>query len=87
MPWGGDHGPSVVIPGADLALQRHPQLEVILFGDAAQIQPLLDKHPRVKAASRLVHTSVRSYRQWELGERGMHASAWDCLRLKLGVRI
>ncbi len=55
---GGDHGPSVVIPGADLALQRHPQLEVILFGDAAQIEPLLDKHPRVKAASRLVHTSV-----------------------------
>lgn len=55
---GGDHGPPVVIPGADLALLRHPQLEFILFGDAAQIEPLLDKHPRVKAASRLVHTSV-----------------------------
>src|SRR5258705_12113702 len=55
---GGDHGPSVVIPGADLALARHPNAQLLLFGDAAQIEPLLVKHPRVKAASRLVHTSV-----------------------------
>lgn len=55
---GGDHGPSVVIPGADRALAHHPDLELILFGDAAQIEPLLEKHPRVKAASRLVHTNV-----------------------------
>jgi glycerol-3-phosphate acyltransferase PlsX len=55
---GGDHGPSVVIPGAELSLSRHPNLELILFGDAAQIEPLLKKHPRVKAASRLVHTTV-----------------------------
>ena len=55
---GGDHGPSVVIPGAELSLARHPNAELVLFGDAAQIEPLLDRHPRVKAASRLVHTSV-----------------------------
>jgi glycerol-3-phosphate acyltransferase PlsX len=55
---GGDHGASVVIPGAEIALARDPGLELILFGDAAQIEPLLEKHPRVKAASRLVHTSV-----------------------------
>ena len=55
---GGDHGPSVVIPGAELSLSRHPNAELILFGDAAQIEPLLAKHPRVKAASKLVHTSV-----------------------------
>jgi phosphate acyltransferase len=55
---GGDHGPSVVIPGAELSLARHPEAQLLLFGDAAQIEPLLDKHPRVKAASRLVHTSV-----------------------------
>ena len=56
---GGDHGPSVVIPGAELSLARHTNApELILYGDAAQIEPLLEKHPRVKAASRLVHTSV-----------------------------
>jgi glycerol-3-phosphate acyltransferase PlsX len=55
---GGDHGPSVVIPGAELSLARHPDAELILFGDAAQIEPLLKEHPRVKVASRLVHTNV-----------------------------
>ena len=55
---GGDHGPSVVIPGAELSLGRHPDMELILYGNAAEIEPLLAKHPRVKAASRLVHTDV-----------------------------
>jgi glycerol-3-phosphate acyltransferase PlsX len=55
---GGDHGPPVTIPGADLALQRHTDIEFIIFGDAAQIGPLLDAHPRLKAKSRLVHTDV-----------------------------
>jgi phosphate acyltransferase len=55
---GGDHGPSVVIPGAELSLIRHPDMEIILFGDAAAVAPVLDAHPRLKAASRLVHTDV-----------------------------
>jgi glycerol-3-phosphate acyltransferase PlsX len=55
---GGDHGPSVVIPGAEVSLIRHPDTEFVLFGDRAVIEPVLDKHPRMKAASRLVHTDV-----------------------------
>ena len=39
---GGDHGPSVVIPGADLSLARHPDTEFVLVGDRARIEPLLD---------------------------------------------
>ena len=55
---GGDHGPSVVVPGAALALERHPDSDFILFGDQARIEPLLAAQPRLKAASRLVHTDV-----------------------------
>ncbi len=55
---GGDHGPSVVIPGAEIALVRHPDTEFILFGDQSQIAPLLEARPKLKAASRLVHTDV-----------------------------
>jgi glycerol-3-phosphate acyltransferase PlsX len=55
---GGDHGPPVTIPGADFALQRHTDVEFIIFGDQAQVAPLLDAHPRLKAKSRLVHTDV-----------------------------
>ncbi len=55
---GGDHGPSVVVAGADLALSRHPESTFVFFGNAAQIAPLLDARPALKAASRIVHTEV-----------------------------
>lgn len=55
---GGDFGPSVVIPGAEIALSRHRDLEVVLVGDEAQIAPLLSANPRVKARSTLIHTDV-----------------------------
>ena len=55
---GGDHGPSVVVHGAALALERHPRTRFILFGDRAQIEPLLDKHPALKAAAEVRHTDV-----------------------------
>lgn len=55
---GGDYGPSVVIPGAEIALSHHPDIEFILVGDEAQIAPLLAANRRVKAHSRIVHTDV-----------------------------
>jgi phosphate acyltransferase len=55
---GGDHGPRVVVPGAELSLIRHPDTEFLLFGDRALVEPELATHPRIKAASRLVHTDV-----------------------------
>jgi phosphate acyltransferase len=55
---GGDHGPSVVIPGADLSLTRHPDTEFVLVGDQAKINPLLESYPKLKARSRVVHTDI-----------------------------
>jgi glycerol-3-phosphate acyltransferase PlsX len=55
---GGDHGASVVVPAAELALIRHPDIEFTLFGDTAVVEPLLAAHPRLKANAKLVHTDV-----------------------------
>ncbi len=55
---GGDVGASVVIPGAAISLNRHPDTEFLLFGDRALIDAELDKHPALKAASRVIHTDV-----------------------------
>ena len=55
---GGDFGASVVIPGAAISLTRHPDSEFLLFGDRALIDPQLEKHPAMKAASRVIHTDV-----------------------------
>jgi glycerol-3-phosphate acyltransferase PlsX len=55
---GGDHGPGVVVAGAELALSRHPDSEFLLFGNASLIAPLLDARPELSARSRLTHTEV-----------------------------
>jgi glycerol-3-phosphate acyltransferase PlsX len=55
---GGDHGASVVVPGAEVALARHPDIEFVLFGDGAVVEPLIASRPRLKAASRFVHTDI-----------------------------
>ncbi|MEJ2432861.1 MAG: phosphate acyltransferase PlsX [Pseudolabrys sp.] len=47
---------SVVLPGADISLIRHPDIEYVLFGDRAAVEPLLEGLPRLKAKARLVHT-------------------------------
>src|SRR5437588_6983272 len=55
---GGDHGAAVIVPGAELSLGRHPDIEFLLFGDRAAIEPLLAGSARLAAAARVVHTDV-----------------------------
>src|SRR4029079_9656027 len=55
---GGDVGRPVVIPGAAMALRRHPETEFLLVGNRALIEPELERQPALKAASRVIHTDV-----------------------------
>jgi glycerol-3-phosphate acyltransferase PlsX len=55
---GGDHGPAVVVAGADLALTRHPEIEFLFFGNTALVAPLVDARPALKSASKLIHTDI-----------------------------
>src|SRR5438874_7660179 len=53
---GGDHAPGMVLKGADIALVRHPDTRFLLFGNEAQIMPLLSKLPQLGKAATLHHT-------------------------------
>jgi len=55
---GGDHGASVVVPGAEVSLGRRPDMEFVFFGDRAVVEPLIASRPRLKAVSRFVHTDI-----------------------------
>ncbi len=55
---GGDQGPEMVVPGALLALERHPNLRLLLFGDQARIAPLLGKQPALAGRTTIVHSDV-----------------------------
>ncbi len=55
---GGDHGPSVVIPAAAIALIRHPEARFLLVGDRTRIEPELKAHPALATKAELIHTDV-----------------------------
>ena len=48
---GGDDGPATVIPGAEIALERRPDIRFVLFGDEKVVAPILAAHPKVAAVS------------------------------------
>ena len=54
---GGDRAPDVVLRGADLALERHPGTQFLLFGAENRIAPLLAQLPRVAQAATVHHTN------------------------------
>jgi phosphate acyltransferase len=55
---GGDHGPAVVVAGAELALAHYPESEFLFFGNTALVEPLVARRPALQSASRLVHAEI-----------------------------
>jgi phosphate acyltransferase len=55
---GGDHGPGVVVAGAELALARCPESEFLFFGNSSLVGPLVAERPTLKSVARLVHAEV-----------------------------
>ncbi len=51
---GGDHGPSVVIAGAERSRRRYPELRFVLHGEADAVLPELEKYPKLKEASEFI---------------------------------
>ena len=57
---GGDHGPSVAVPGVALALARLAgrPARFLLHGDSAKIEAELAKHPAARALCEVRHTDL-----------------------------
>lgn len=53
---GGDAGPEMVIAGAAMARERYPKATFLIFGDEAQVRPVLERYPLLAAVSDLRHT-------------------------------
>lgn len=53
---GGDDAPGIVIGGLALEVIRQPNVRYLLHGDEARIAPLVEAHPALKKACRIVHT-------------------------------
>ena len=55
---GGDHGPSVVVPAAAIALERRPDTRFVLFGDEKIVAPLVATRAALAARSTVIHCDV-----------------------------
>jgi phosphate acyltransferase len=55
---GGDHGAPVVVAGADISRERHPDSEFVMVGSRAILEPLLAQRPSLRAVTRILHTDV-----------------------------
>lgn len=40
-----------------------------------------------KESAKLVHTNIRTFQQWEAGDRDMRASCWEMYRIKVAFTI
>ena len=55
---GGDRGPAVVVPGAALALERHPDVSFLLYGNKERVEPFLLAYPELAERSKIIHTET-----------------------------
>ena len=56
---GGDKAPQIVVEGAHLAREKYPDAKFIIYGDEAQIRPLIAKYPGLERVMDLRHTPDR----------------------------
>jgi glycerol-3-phosphate acyltransferase PlsX len=55
---GGDRAPQIVVRGAEIARERHPEVRFLMFGDEAKITPLISRYPELQQVTTLRHTEM-----------------------------
>ena len=53
---GGDHAPDIVLNGANIARERFPQLDFLVFGPEPRIQQHLERLPKLAKVTTIRHT-------------------------------
>lgn len=52
---GGDNAPDIVISGANIARRRFPDVHFRIYGDEAQVEPLIARFPELRDSSTIIH--------------------------------
>ncbi len=54
---GGDEGPAAIVAGCSLSAKINPDIAFVLHGDAAQLEPLVEKRPELKNRCEVRHAA------------------------------
>ncbi|CAA7617854.1 phosphate acyltransferase PlsX [Magnetospirillum sp. UT-4] len=76
---GGDHAPDMVVEGVRLAHVRLPHVRYLLFGDAARIDPLVERFPELRGVCSVRHTDevvTNDAKPGQVLRTGRRSSMW-----------
>ena len=81
---GGDHAPDIVIQGARLSRERHPDVNFVFFGDETRVKKALDTlgDAPLREKSEIIHTSDRVAADAKPAvalRRGKETSMWKAI--------
>jgi glycerol-3-phosphate acyltransferase PlsX len=79
---GGDHGPSVIVPGVAIAARNLPDVRFLLHGDQALLNAELAKCPPARAVSEVRHTDkaiAMDEKPAQAMRRGKGSSLWNAV--------
>lgn len=79
---GGDHGPSIVVPGVAQAAQALPGVRFLLHGDGARIEAELARCPAARAVSEVRHCDKAigmDEKPAQAMRRGKGSSMWNAI--------
>lgn len=81
----GDHGPSVTVDGAFLALQEQPNLRLILVGDEARLKPLLVKRKAALLERVTIHHASEVVEMSEQPSKALRNKKDSSLRVAINL--
>lgn len=76
---GGDFGPPVVVPGAALSRERHPEIRFRIYGNAETVRAEIARFPELAAASEVIHCDTviaMDEKPSQAMRRGKGSSMW-----------
>lgn len=82
---GGDHGPSVVIPGAARALKQHPQIRLILVGDQRVLAEEMRKHGLSPGERLAIHHASQVVAMDELPSQALRGKKDSSMRVAINL--
>lgn len=82
---GGDHGPVVTVPAVLNTLTNHPDLTIILFGDAQKVSEELAKHPQLSKDRLQIEHAPESVTMDEHPKQALRGKKKSSMRLAINA--
>src|SRR5690554_5397900 len=82
---GGDHGPSVTVPASLAALEKHPELRLILVGDQQALSEALARNDAAESERLVIRHASQSVEMHELPSQALRMKKDSSMRVAINL--